>query len=1785
MAHTAKKAPKFAVIVKGKLAFVGDTSADLPKLRALAVKHGGVVFGEPGCPEIAVNPPWRKSLPGSPLLDYEAPVQAPVEVDDSMPARIARVAQSAVSGTDSWGDLTAILTEHMRNYLKTVSLDDIQQELPVPFGQHGPAFAAWYSWHGSLEAELKPYWRNAEFDGYKASQWAYNGKSIFMELAKKWATAQSSKPKEREKDRRLVSQRFPDYTAKVAKVRELKRAWNEVDRGIKKTHAFNMMGGLARIGSYAETDYKRAVDDVLQMERSALGGRTLTTRYNFIHNPPDEISDNPPNRLPTPPAEFRNWRVLAFDPQGRDGANGARTGIYTIKAPNGREGRLVSHDGAWRFVEQLDMFAGHHGAVREELTLRPQESRGWQSSAAKPKPPQQFDLFGNPPKTITLYRAADDDYLPDGASFARSKEDAEAYLDNGNFGGSTLYSAEVKPKNVLDLYDLSSSKALQTLCNAVGVEHPGAIGAEEFAPMIAGRIRAAGFDWVRVRDSFPEDCETWQFYGGDEPELVEVVLGNPRARYVNPQQQGFDWGEWTQPLDVLPMFAPLAPSALPVLVQPVEVPEEAPVEVAAVRVAPELEPVYVSEPASEPTVSAPPARAGKRPRAAAPDTAHNAAKLRAAAERIAERATEKLNADRQENTYRRQRIADGQREDARADLGKAQTMQRLADAIEAGQAPLLAGVNSAAEVETLAGELKSANWKQPRSKTEKDRYGSPDLDIISAATLDFVEFDGYSDIPEGQWGDMRRAEQRRLAALGITDTPSLKAALAEFLPCYTGKIAIDAKQTMRSREQKIAMAGYAGYFPTPPAVIAEMLTTADIGPGDRVLEPSAGCGHIAVAAREAGAVVDVCEQVPAMRELLKDKGFNVIGDDALEIEGQWPKILMNPPFEGGQDALQVRHAYENNLAPGGVLVAITSEGPFFRSFAKDKAFVQFVEDVGESQRLPAGSFMSSDRQTGVATRIVTLRKPTASLVALLAGEPTQTEWRYGLRRAPGFGTSPPGWRDFKKDNDHFFVGTVAYDRKLPESECRKWELREITTPERVADRIYREVLPGFSDAIIQMMARLPAERQAQYVYGKIDESCHNVIEWAPQMQVAEVLVQRLLGQVQSNPRPVRVDAQRSLTLSDGDRSLDNLPLTFLRQAFADRVVDGRLPFISGTLDFTGLPVSDNQRQPPAPRPVVAAPAVLPPVVAAAAQRPPRKPRQPRPVAALTVEAVEALGCPPCPPDRRCPEVTPCPEQRECPPEVDCPACAECAPCPTAPEPIIEVRYIDAPCPPCPVVGTDGVPTLPYAAEGPPLIIGHNAAGEPIGMAAVANGEPIEYVWRIMDIGDVITSHDPWTTERNAAYPQEIQPRDRSRASYRDQITKIAQRLDPHLLMWNASVSDGAPVVGPDGVVESGNGRTMALARVFRSDPDRAAEYWRVMAEWAAVLGVATPDSAPNPMLVRVRQSDVDRAEFARRANVAGQQVMAIAEQAMADAEALTPAMLVKLAPESDIASGENGGFVGAFIANVAGQQAVGQMQDEHSRLSRSGENRIMFALFGYAYGDQSKRLISELAEFRDTESKQALNGMLIGAPAVARLQAFIELGEFGQEFDPAPSLVEMFNFIAACQKARVTVAQRLNQQVLEGIGDRSPELQAWLAAMFATDRASQKRLALTIEAFCTMAENYKKSTQGMFDAGPSAIDLIQEATAKVVFGSSDPVAHAKKFMRTLPAAVWRHAPQIWQVEAEAPEKPAKPKKAKPGEVEAPPAQFIPPDPVDNQQGMFTNPHRVIRGRAVQYRRR
>ncbi len=177
-------------------------------------------------------------------------------------------------------------------------------------------------------------------------------------------------------------------------------------------------------------------------------------------------------------------------------------------------------------------------------------------------------------------------------------------------------------------------------------------------------------------------------------------------------------------------------------------------------------------------------------------------------------------------------------------------------------------------------------------------------------------------------------------------------------------------------------------FPTPAWLAAQVVERAEIKPGDRVLEPSAGTGNLLgamggrmfgepdprpYAERDQLHAVEInaklCEVLRAEFPLTK-----IHCADFLSLNGelgQFDRIVMNPPFTMGADVDHVAHAWKH-LREGGRLVAIMGGNTGRRSFVELLREIQKSGADVHIETLPAESF--KDAGTSVNTVLLTVQK-------------------------------------------------------------------------------------------------------------------------------------------------------------------------------------------------------------------------------------------------------------------------------------------------------------------------------------------------------------------------------------------------------------------------------------------------------------------------------------------------------------------------------------------------------------------------------------------------------------------------------------------------------------------------------------------------------------------------------------------------------------------------------------------------------------------------------------------
>lgn len=366
----------------------------------------------------------------------------------------------------------------------------------------------------------------------------------------------------------------------------------------------------------------------------------------------------------------------------------------------------------------------------------------------------------------------------------------------------------------------------------------------------------------------------------------------------------------------------------------------------------------------------------------------------------------------------------------------------------------------------------------------------------------------------------------------------------------------------------------------------------------------------------------------------------------------------------------------------------------------------------------------------------------------------------------------------------------------------------------------------------------------------------------------------------------------------------------------------------------------------------------------------------------------------------------------------------------------------------------------------------------------AKGTSVDTNLMVVDADQLTTSHDE-AGNINPAFPADLQPRDRSRTASQAQISGMAQALNPELLGDTGQSSSGAPIVGPDGAVESGNARTLAIRQAY--DAGRGDNYRQWLTQNAGRFGI-DPDQISTigkPVLVRMRTTPLDpagRVAFTQESNQADIAPMAPAELAKTDSARITNQDLAQFAPSEDgnVLAASNEPFLRQFAKRIGGLEAGG-FTTADGRWTKQMADRVQAAIFARAYADE--RLTALQSEEADPEIRNIVAGLTRAAPAFARARAVDpQLGNL----NITDHLVRAADLIRQARGEGRAVEEVLAQQGL--FGDIPPETAA-LARFMEANKRSPRRMG---EAFKMLGERIEDTLRGRQNAnlfGPDETSL------------------------------------------------------------------------------------------------
>ena len=378
---------------------------------------------------------------------------------------------------------------------------------------------------------------------------------------------------------------------------------------------------------------------------------------------------------------------------------------------------------------------------------------------------------------------------------------------------------------------------------------------------------------------------------------------------------------------------------------------------------------------------------------------------------------------------------------------------------------------------------------------------------------------------------------------------------------------------------------------------------------------------------------------------------------------------------------------------------------------------------------------------------------------------------------------------------------------------------------------------------------------------------------------------------------------------------------------------------------------------------------------------------------------------------------------------------------------------------------------------------HTANGRTSVYTPAGRKIPVQY--RVVETDSLTPSHTD-DLKVNPAYPPELQPRDRTRAASQEQVQKIAGNLNPERLGPSPSTMEGAPVVS-NGVVVSGNGRTLALRHVYANNPESAQRYRAYLESLGYdTKGIEKPilvgdmGPAPHGDLVRIAQES----------NTSPGLAMGAAERAGVDAGRMSDDLLGKWKP-GDVDSGVNSDFVRSFIEHVPDASERGGFYTPDGNLSLEGIQRIRNALLQRAYGDP--KLVSALSEVGDESIRGFGNALSDAAGDMARLKADIAAGRVDPGTDLSPHLLDAARIVSQARRRGISL-QKMAAQTDMLAGRIDPLTMSVLRAAYGPNLTGRISRAKMSELLAYYADQASKAT-----TGPSLFGDIKPPTAAEIF--------------------------------------------------------------------------------------
>lgn len=393
-----------------------------------------------------------------------------------------------------------------------------------------------------------------------------------------------------------------------------------------------------------------------------------------------------------------------------------------------------------------------------------------------------------------------------------------------------------------------------------------------------------------------------------------------------------------------------------------------------------------------------------------------------------------------------------------------------------------------------------------------------------------------------------------------------------------------------------------------------------------------------------------------------------------------------------------------------------------------------------------------------------------------------------------------------------------------------------------------------------------------------------------------------------------------------------------------------------------------------------------------------------------------------------------------------------------------------------------------------------------GQVLVGDDMRIDVEYQVVDLDDLVPASG------------DLQPRDRARATSDDWIAATAARLDPALLMASPTADRGAPLIGPDNVIESGNGRVAAIRRAYEQGTDRTIAYRRQIEDAGYTIG----EGIRRPVLIARRQTELSpdaRRQMVIDAQDSGVARMTAAERAAIGRRALTADTLAQMDPGAKLTAPSNRNFARAFSGYFPkGERGAFIAADKG--LSTDGLRQIQDALFARAW--EAPDIVARALEEQPGGLKGLFDALSSAAPDMALLKAEIDAGAVRAEMDISPFIMEAVRLIVTARDL-AQAGQGKAAQILEDLlvdedlleGAWSPLTAALVGKFTHQGRpAKSKDIADFLSRYAQEARKAGRTGDALGGAGPlEVLKAIDPGT----FGKLDHIGRPREPLTPDPA--------------------------------------------------------------------